>query len=130
MKTHFQFWIKMNFFYLTLQYDTKTGIGTYCSVGSVVKGPFSSLQPSPLLSLSLSLSLSLNFLQWPPRPLSIRYAMYFYAGVPRQDDISCFFDKNLLSLSLLIQLSNVYTFMYWIKPFKIHFVHKFHLILF
>ena len=40
MKTHVQFSIKMNFF-LTLHYDTKTGIGTYCSVGSVVKGLFS-----------------------------------------------------------------------------------------
>ena len=59
MKTHFQFYIKMNFFYLTLHYDTKTGIGKYCSVGSIVKRPFSFSQPPPLLSLSLSLSLSL-----------------------------------------------------------------------
>ena len=44
----------MNFLYLTLHHDTKTGIGTYCSVRSVVKGSFSFSQPQPPpLSLSL-----------------------------------------------------------------------------
>ena len=89
LKTHVQFYMK-------------TAIGTYCSVESVVKGPFFSQPPPPLI-----LFLFLNFLQWAPRPLTIQYTMYFYAGVLPLDDISCFFEKNLLSLSLFFRASYI-----------------------
>ena len=86
----------------------KTAIGTYCSVESVVEGPFSISQPLSIIFLAL------NFLQWAPRPLTIQYVyiyfyvyMYFYAGVLRLDDISCFFEKNLLSLSLFFRASYI-----------------------